>query len=105
MDRYEKAAEEIAHRAADFLNREANRNILITVTRAESSSDGHKVNIFVSVYPEEGEQNALIFLKRKRSELREFLKKSTRINHIPTLDFLIDYGEKNRDHLDKLSEA
>jgi len=105
MDRHQKAAEEVAHRAADFLNREANRNTLITVTRAVPSRDGHIINIFVSIYPQNQEALALVFLKRKRSELREFLKKTTRLQHIPTLDFSIDYEEKTRDTLDKLSNA
>ena len=103
MDHHAKAEEVIANRAADFLNREANRNSLITVIRAIASRDSRKVDILVSIFPEESEDTAMLFLKRKRSDLREYLKKTTRLRSIPTLDFKIDYGEKNREHIDKLS--
>lgn len=103
MDHHARIEEEVAHCAAEFLNREANRNTLITVTRAVATRDARKIDVLVSVYPESNEATALHFLKRKRSLFREYVKKHTRLKMIPLLDFLIDYGEKNRQHIDELS--
>lgn len=96
--------EELTHGAADFINRESNRNSLITVTRALPSKDKKRVTILVTVLPSEMEESALFFLKRKRSDFLSYLKKHTRIKRPPTIDFAIDMGEKNRERLDILSK-
>ena len=88
--------------AAEFLAREANRNTLITVTRADISSDGKRVNIFITVLPESYEEQAVAFANRNRSELSDFFKKKVKALP-PHVEFLIDRGEKNRQRLDELS--
>ena len=45
----------------------------------------------------------LAFAKRKRSEFREYLKKHSALQRLPTVDFEIDYGEKNRQRIDEIS--
>lgn len=105
MAHTEQFEEEVAHRAADFINRESNRKSLITVTRAQFSKNGRSVTVFVSVLPESYETQAIVFLKRMRSTFRDFLKKTTRFKIIPIVDFEIDFGEKHRRRLDELSEA
>lgn len=89
--------------AAEFLAREANRNALITVTRADISSDGKRVNIFLTVLPEGYEDAALAFANRNRSEFSDFFMKKVKALP-PHVEFLIDRGEKNRQRLDELSE-
>ena len=101
--RQTKVAEAIAHLAGDFIARNANRDSLITVTRADISPDLSQVTIFFSVLPEKMERVALAFLKRERSEFREFIKKHHRMKSLPTVDFEIDYGEKNRQLIDALT--
>ncbi|HEV8677610.1 MAG TPA: ribosome-binding factor A [Candidatus Paceibacterota bacterium] len=99
-DRLQEAVREVA---AEFLAREANRNSLITVTRADLSEDGKRCNIFLSVFPDSAEEAALAFAQRNRSELSDFFKK--RVKALPPhVEFLIDRGEKNRRRLDELSE-
>lgn len=98
-----KVTEEIAHLAADFLARESNTQSLITVTRAEMSEDLKNICIYFSVLPENLEQSALAFAKRNRTDFREYLKKHSAFQHIPTVDFEIDYGEKNRQRIDDLT--
>ena len=93
----------IAERAADYFARESNYLSLITVTRADVSDDLKSVTVFLSVLPETAEASALDFAKRSRSEFREFLAKKTRIARVPTIDFEIDYGEKNRQRIDDLT--
>ncbi len=101
-DRQEKARELIQHTAAEFLGAEANKSPLITVTNTRLSTNGKEATILVTVFPESGEQAALFFLKRKRGEMREYLKSRARIGRLPSIDFAIDRGEKHRQHIDTL---
>lgn len=94
---------EFAHLAAEFINKESNRQSLITVTGAIVSSDGKRCDVLLTVLPEDKEHDAVDFLSRKRSEFRDFVKMRVRGRTIPMFDFLIDTGEKNRQVLDQLS--
>ena len=99
----EKHAEAVRTAAAEFLAREANRNTLITVTRAEVSEDGRRGVVYITVYPESGEEAALAFANRNRGELGLFLSKRTKGMRIPHIDFVIDEGDKHRRRLDELT--
>jgi len=101
-NRKEKVANQIKELAAMFLGRENNRTSLITVTSATCSPDLKKATVFITVLPTEKEKIALEFIKRKRGDLREFLKKNMPIKIIPFLDVDIDLGEKNRQKIDEL---
>ncbi len=91
------------HRAADFFARESNRESLITVTRADMTPDFKEIVVYFSVLPESQEEKALAFAKRARTDFREYLKEKTRLSPIPTVDFELDYGEKNRQRVDELT--
>lgn len=89
--------------AAQFLQRESNHQSLVTVTGVEL---GHKLafaTILITVLPEDKSEDALEFAKRKRSEFRHFVKENSRIHRIPRFDFAIDFGEKNRQRIDEIS--
>jgi ribosome-binding factor A len=101
--RQNKVAEEIAHRAGEFLARESNRSSLITVTRADVAPDFKNVIIFVSVLPKEQKENALAFLKRVRTDFHDYLKEKTVLRNVPTVDFMLDIGEENRQRIDDLT--
>jgi len=100
--RNEKLANLIKELSAQFLNRENNRTSLITVTSCTTSPDLKRATIFITVFPDSKETSALGFIKRKRGELREFLKKNIKIKIIPFIDIQIDLGEKNRQKIDEL---
>ena len=100
--RNEKVTNTIKELAAQFLGRENNRTSLITVTSANASPDLKRATIFITVLPTSKEKLALEFVKRKRGELREYLKKNMPIKIIPFLDVEIDQGEKNRQKIDEL---
>ena len=100
--RNEKMANLIKELSAQFLNRENNQTSLITVTACTTSPDLKRATVFITVLPESKENGALGFAKRKRGELREFLKKNLKIKIIPFLDIQIDKGEKNRQKIDEL---
>ena len=98
-----QVSEMIAQVAAEFVERESNRQSLITITRAEISPDFKKATIFFTVFPESEEAHVLEFMKRDRPDFREYFKKHARMKTLPRFDFEIDSGEKNRLHIDTLS--
>jgi ribosome-binding factor A len=96
--------ESFAHLAAEFINTASNRQSLITVTRARLSDDDRRADIYFTVLPNEKEDEVEVFLRRKRTEFRSFVKKHTNVKILPTFDFLLDRGERNRQELDALSK-
>lgn len=88
--------------AQDFFQRESSGASLITVTDAEVSPDLSNAKILITVFPENKEQAALDFAKRMRTDLRTVIKKKLQIRTIPFVEVDIDYGEKNRQHIDNL---
>ncbi len=92
-DRKGRVTEIIAREAAQFIAREAGSNSLITVIRAESTSHGDRVLVFVSIFPEEKAQAALAFLERQREEFSNHLKTHARLRPLPRVDFLLDNRE------------
>lgn len=102
MERNEKIANLIKELSAKFLGKENNRTSLITVTSCNTSPDLKRATVFITVLPEEKEHDALDFAKRKRGELREFLKKNLQIKTIPFIEIAIDKGEKNRQKIEEL---
>ena len=101
-ERNEKMANLIKELSAQFLNRENNKTSLITITSCSTSPDLKRATIFVTVLPDSKEHDALDFLKRKRGDLRDFLKKNIAVKTIPFIDIQIDKGEKNRQKIDEL---
>ncbi len=98
----DRATEIVKHLAAEYLSRESNRTSLITVTNIDMSRDMSKAVILITVYPEEMSKGALDFVKRKRSDFRDYVKQNSKLRRIPRFDFEIDLGEKNRQHIDDL---
>jgi len=95
--------ETVAHHAADFLAREIAVKALITVTHADMSPNYKEATIFFSVLPATMEKDALKSAKRARSDFRDYLRKNTKLHPTPTVDFEIDFGEKNRQRIDDLT--
>ncbi|PIR82153.1 hypothetical protein COU20_03250 [Candidatus Kaiserbacteria bacterium CG10_big_fil_rev_8_21_14_0_10_59_10] len=100
-----QVAEELAHHAGVYLQRESNRTSLITVTRADVSPDLKNATIYVSVLPHEEEERAIAFVKRQRGLFREYLKSHSKLKFLPFIDFVIDEGEKNRQRVDDLTRT
>lgn len=93
---------EILSIAQDFFQRESSGASLITVTRCEVSADMKYSTLFITAIPEEKEPAALDFAKRMRSELRHKVMKRLPVKVIPFFEVEIDYGEKNRLHVESL---
>ena len=90
--------------AAQFLSRQSNRTSLITVTRVMLSEDLKRVDILLSVLPQEKEKAALIFANRMTHEFKEFIKANSRIRILPRIHFSPDLGEQNRQRVQVLLE-
>lgn len=102
FDRNDRLLSIFRELAAAFIRNEANTPPLITVTGANVSSDFAHATIFVTVYPEEDEERALNFLKRKGGDFRGYAKKNASLKVIPFFDFKIDVGERHRRNFDSL---
>jgi ribosome-binding factor A len=89
--------------AAEFLQKESSRQSLITVTNVQLSNDEKYATILITVLPEEKENAALEFAKRMRSEFRDYVKNNTKLGRIPYFDFQLDFGEKHRQKIDRIS--
>ena len=74
-ERNKKGANLLKELGAQFLERENNNTSLITVTSCTASPDLKRATIFITVLPNEKEAKALAFVKRKRGELLEYIKK------------------------------
>src|SRR3989338_3309522 len=89
--------------AATFIRNEANASPLITVTDVDVSPDLKRAIVFVSIFPEAQEADALIFLKRKGGALRSFVKQNAVLKDIPFFDFAFARTEHHRPLLDELA--
>ena len=98
-----KIQEVVREIVAEYINRENNKTSLITVTRVDVSPNLSSCDIYVSVFPETGEESAINFLKRKRPHVKNEIKKKMNLRKIPFIDFQIDLGEKNRQKIEEIS--
>jgi ribosome-binding factor A len=103
--RHTQVEEMVAHMAGEFLAREGGVKALITVTHAEMTDDFKQATIYISVLPATHEDEALKFAKRARTDMRDYIKKHSRLHPIPVVDFVIDFGEKNRQRIDDLTRT
>lgn len=98
-----RMAEQLKALAAQFLQRESNRTSLITVTSIDVQRRSNRATIFVTVLPADKEKAAVDFLKRMRGPFRDYVKDNARLRAIPTFDFELDKGEKNRQKIDEIT--
>lgn len=101
-DRRERMKEHLRAVMSAFIEEKSNRTSLITITDVALSPDLKAATFLISVFPRDGEESALNFLRRKRSECREHLKRTLVMKSIPHVDFALDEGEKHRQHIDEL---
>lgn len=103
-ERQAKVANLLKEHVATFVLHEANTNPMITITRTDISPDLKRAIIFFTTIPDGREEDALIFLKRSASDMRTHLKKKSLFKRIPHLDFMVDAGERHRQHIDEVME-
>lgn len=101
--RSEQVRETLQHLAAKFIELEADRTSLITVTHADISPDFKHSTIYISVLPDSKEEDALNFCKRKMTDFKKYAMENLRMKSIPFFDVRLDVGEKNRQRIEELS--
>jgi ribosome-binding factor A len=72
------------------------------VTSVRTFDANKNATIYFTVFPEDQENTALDFLKRKRTEFKEFVKEKALLGRVPFFDFQIDLGEKNRQRIEEI---
>ncbi|MCA9362919.1 ribosome-binding factor A [Candidatus Kaiserbacteria bacterium] len=103
VDRNIKLAGLIKELVATYVRNEANSDPLITITNIDLSPDARRAIVFATTIPDDKEQDAVVFLKRNGTEIRNYLKKKARLKNIPHLEFMVDAGERHRQHIDELT--
>jgi ribosome-binding factor A len=99
----DKRSEEVIRELAmKYILGESNGTSLVTVTNVLLENRGKNVTVYFTVLPEDKEKVVLDFLQRKRPEFKEYIKENSRLGIIPLVDFQIDFGEKNRQTVDRL---
>ncbi len=99
-----KLEELIRQLAAEFLQRESNKSSLVTVTRVELAEKLNQATVLFTVLPEEKENEALEFVRRKRTDFRKYVTEHAKMGRIPFFDFDLDLGEKNRQRIEEISK-
>lgn len=89
---------------ATFIRTEASTNPLITVTNLTTSPDYRNVTVYFTTIPDGREEDALIFLKRKGTDMRTYVKNHSHLKFIPHIDFAVDWGERHRQHIDEVAQ-
>jgi ribosome-binding factor A len=100
--KHDRVAEIIHRLAAEFVRDNATSASLLTVTRVELNPSGKDAIIYFTTIPDSEEDTAQKFLDRKTLEFRHYVMDKSKIGIIPHLRFRIDYGERNRQHLDEI---
>lgn len=88
--------------AAEYTSRETNGKSLITVTTVDLTERMDHATVFITVMPEKEEANALDFLKRKRSDMRSYIKKRLPVARIPHIEVEVDEGQKLAEVMTKI---
>jgi ribosome-binding factor A len=104
FDKHDRATITIREALAVYVQHEANTNPLITVTNVSIAPDYKRATVMFTTIPDDREADAQIFMKRHANEMRNHLKKHTRLKRIPHLEFSVDYGERHRQHIDEIAK-
>ena len=103
-ERQAKVGNLLKEHIATFVLHEANTDPMITITRVDMSPDLKRAIIFFTPLPDGREDDAQVFLKRNGSEMRNYLKNKAQFKRIPHLDFMVDAGERHRQHIDEVMQ-
>lgn len=88
-----------------FLTQIQIKNVIISVTRIETSSDLKNTKIFFAVFPEKEEKKILKLLKESRPAWQKYFASKFRAKFLPQAQFLIDKGEKSARRMEELLSA
>lgn len=102
-ERHDRVESLLRELVATYVQGEANTDPLITITHVDASPDYRNATVFFTTIPEGKETDAEIFLRRRGSELRRFVMKKSDLKIVPHLSFMLDVGERHRQHIDDIT--
>ena len=100
--RQEKINSLLQEIASSFIKSRIESSSLITVMRTQISLDLKSAKIFISIMPENKEKEVIDILKKKNNDFKNYCKSQLKIKFLPSFNFEIDTGEKNRARIDEL---
>ncbi len=100
--RQEKMNRELTRVFANYIERESNKQSLITVTRCIITPNYKSVMVYLSILPQDKSDVAVAFLNRHKQSARDYIKQHLRMRVIPFVEFVVDTGELNRQRIDQL---
>ncbi|MBN1326301.1 30S ribosome-binding factor RbfA [Candidatus Falkowbacteria bacterium] len=102
--RIEKVNELIKNQLGQIIIKELElpENLMITITKVETSPDLKSAKIFISVLPENMRGTALLILTKNAGVLHRALNKLIKIKFTPNLKFFIDEQEIFAEEVEKI---
>ena len=79
---------------SSFIKEKIDFKAMVTVMRVETPDNLRSAKVFISVFPDEKEKEALDFFKKKKNDLHEFVKPRLKMRFLPSFSFEIDKGIK-----------
>lgn len=83
---------------------ELSRDVLVTVTRVETTQDLLDANVFVSIFPESNAGNMMKFIGSKASLLQYEINKILKMRPLPRLHFLPEKETKKAARIEEILE-
>ena len=80
------------------------KGILTTITRVESSNNLSQAKIYISVIPEEKEEEVLELLNKDIYRIQQKLNKRIKIKFVPKIIFLREKKTKEADRVERILE-
>ncbi len=80
------------------------KNVLVTITRVETSSNLIHSKIYISVLPEDGATQVLQILNGQIYEIQQFLNKRLRMRPIPKINFVEEKVTREAGRIEELLE-
>lgn len=79
-------------------------DVLVTVTRVETSPDLEQARVFVSAMPEDKSLQILQILKRQIYEIQQFINKRLRMRPIPKIEFTPEEKTQEASRIEEILE-
>jgi len=80
------------------------KDVLVTVTRVETTPDLNESKVFISVVPEEKEKKVIEDLERKIYSLQQKINKKLNMRKIPRIEFLKEEKTKEAGKIEAILE-
>jgi ribosome-binding factor A len=104
--RIKKVNEMIKKALADILLKDISfkKQVLVTISRVDVSSDLKNAKVWISVYPFLQKGYVINLLRKKRAFIQKLLGEMIKIKFTPKLDFMIDPAQEEAEKINELFE-